>query len=59
MTDFLIANESDFKKSGLNQVDFVFVSGDGYVDHPSFAAALLGRLLEANGYTVALLPQPD
>ena len=34
----------------LEQVDFVFVSGDGYVDHPSFAAALLGRLLEQNGY---------
>lgn len=59
MTDFLIANESDFLKSGLSQVDFVFVSGDGYVDHPSFAAALLGRLLQANGYTVAILPQPD
>jgi len=47
------------KARGLSEVDFVFVSGDGYVDHPSFAAALLGRLLEANGYTVAILPQPD
>ncbi len=43
----------------ISQVDFVFVSGDAYVDHPSFAAALLGRLLEANGYTVAILAQPD
>ena len=43
----------------IDQVDFVFVSGDAYVDHPSFAAALLGRLLEANGYSVAILPQPD
>lgn len=59
MTDFLIAQKSDMKARGLEEVDFVFVSGDGYVDHPSFAAALLGRLLEANGYTVALLPQPD
>ncbi len=59
MTDFLIAQESDMKARGLGEVDFVFVSGDGYVDHPSFAAALLGRLLEANGYTVAILPQPD
>lgn len=59
MRDFLIANESDFKNSGLSEVDFVFVSGDGYVDHPSFAAALLGRLLEKNGYSVAILPQPD
>lgn len=59
MTDFLIATQEDMKARGLSEVDFVFVSGDGYVDHPSFAAALLGRLLEANGYTVALLPQPD
>ncbi|MCQ2601744.1 MAG: YgiQ family radical SAM protein [Treponema sp.] len=59
MREFLIANESDFKNSGLSEIDFVFVSGDGYVDHPSFASALLGRLLEANGYTVAILPQPD
>lgn len=59
MREFLIATESDFKNSGLTEVDFVFVSGDGYVDHPSFASALLGRLLEANGYTVAILPQPD
>ena len=59
MREFLIANESDFINSGLSEVDFVFVSGDGYVDHPSFASALLGRLLEANGYTVAILPQPD
>lgn len=59
MNEFLIATESDMKERGLNEVDFVFVSGDGYVDHPSFAAALLGRLLEANGYTVAILAQPD
>ena len=59
MREFLIATESDFKTSGLSEVDFIFVSGDGYVDHPSFASALLGRLLEANGYSVAILPQPD
>lgn len=59
MNEFLIATESDMKARGLNEVDFVFVSGDGYVDHPSFAAALLGRLLEAHGYTVAILAQPD
>lgn len=59
MREFLIANESDFKNSGLSEVDFIFISGDGYVDHPSFASALLGRLLEANGYSVAILPQPD
>ncbi len=44
---------------GWDQVDVVFVSGDGYVDHPSFATALLGRWLEANGFRVAVLAQPD
>ena len=44
----------DLIERGIEEVDFVFVSGDGYVDHASFAAALLCRLLEANGYTVGL-----
>ncbi len=44
---------------GIDQPDFVFVSGDAYVDHPSFAAALLGRLLESHGYSVGIIPQPD
>ena len=59
MDDFLIATERQMKDRKLEQVDFVFVSGDGYVDHPSFAAALLGRLLEQNGYSVAILAQPE
>jgi uncharacterized radical SAM protein YgiQ len=44
---------------GWDAVDVVFVTGDAYVDHPSFAMALLGRLLESEGYRVAILPQPD
>ena len=44
---------------GWETVDFVFVSGDAYVDHPSFAAAILCRTLEDAGYKVAILPQPD
>lgn len=59
MKDFLIATLEDMKERNLKEVDFVFVSGDGYVDHPSFAAALLGRLLEKHGYTFAILAQPD
>lgn len=59
MNDFLIATKEDFEKRNISEVDFVFVSGDGYVDHPSFAAALLGRLLESNGFSVAILAQPD
>lgn len=59
MNDFLIATPQDLKDRNLSEVDFVFVSGDGYVDHPSFAAALLGRLLESHGFSVAILAQPD
>src|SRR3984893_5121122 len=44
---------------GWDEVDVVFVSGDAYVDHPSFAMALLGRLLQSEGYRVAILSQPD
>ena len=44
---------------GWDAVDVVFVTGDAYVDHPSFAMALLGRWLEAHGYRVAILSQPD
>ena len=44
---------------GWDEVDVVFVTGDAYVDHPSFAMALLGRLLESEGYRVAILSQPD
>jgi len=43
---------------GWDEVDVVFVSGDAYIDHPSFAAALLGRVLESHGFRVAILPQP-
>lgn len=58
-SDFLPVCRQDLIDRNIEQVDFVFVSGDAYVDHPSFAASLLGRLLEANGYTVAILAQPD
>lgn len=58
-SDFLPVCKQDLIDRNISQVDFVFVSGDAYVDHPSFASALLGRLLEANGYTVAILAQPD
>ncbi len=44
---------------GWDEVDIVFFSGDAYIDHPSFGAAVLGRVLEAAGYRVAIVPQPD
>ena len=47
------------QKRGWDECDFIFVSGDAYVDHPSFAAALICRLLEAEGFRVGIIPQPD
>jgi uncharacterized radical SAM protein YgiQ len=55
----LVMTRQDMEDRGWDDVDVVFVSGDAYVDHPSFAMALLGRLLEAAGYRVAILSQPD
>ena len=49
--------ETDLR--GWDEVDIVFFTGDAYVDHPSFGAAVLGRVLEAAGYKVAIVPQPD
>ncbi len=57
--DFLPVSQDDLRAHNIQQLDFVFVSGDAYVDHPSFAAALLGRWLEKHGYTVGIIPQPD
>ena len=55
----LVATRQEMDARGWDAVDVVFVTGDAYVDHPSFAMALLGRLLEARGYRVAILSQPD
>src|SRR3954464_8187565 len=50
---------AEVRERGWDCVDVVFVTGDAYVDHPSFAMAILGRMLEAAGYRVAMLSQPD
>jgi uncharacterized radical SAM protein YgiQ len=55
---FLPTTTAEMTARGWNDIDVVFVSGDAYVDHPSFAAALLGRVLAAEGFRVAILPQP-
>lgn len=57
--DFLPVNRADMEARGIAQLDFVYVSGDAYVDHPSFGTAIISRLLEARGYTVGILAQPD
>lgn len=56
---FLPVSKEDLASRGIEQLDFVFVSGDAYVDHSSFAAALLGRLLESKGFSVGIIAQPD
>ena len=48
-----------YERTGMGQVDFVYVIGDAYVDHPSFGHAIISRLLEAHGYTVGIIAQPD
>ena len=57
--DFLPVCRADMEARGWDRPDFVYVSGDAYVDHPSFGAAIITRLLEARGYRVAVLSQPD
>lgn len=56
---FLPINKSDMKNRNWTQLDFVIVSGDAYVDHPSFGTAIISRLLERYGYKVGIIPQPD
>lgn len=56
---FLPISKEDMKKRGWQQADFVLVTGDAYVDHPSFGTAIISRVLERFGYKVAILAQPD
>ncbi|MDR1731026.1 MAG: YgiQ family radical SAM protein [Synergistaceae bacterium] len=56
---FLPVCREDMKARGWSEPDFVFVTGDAYVDHPSFAMAIIGRLLESRGYRVGIVSQPD
>lgn len=56
---FLPISAADMKERGWDQCDFVYVCGDAYVDHPSFGMAIISRVLEANGYKVGIICQPD
>lgn len=59
LTDFLPTTRKECLLRGWEELDVIIFSGDAYVDHPSFGAAVIGRLLEAEGYRVAIVPQPD
>lgn len=59
MLNFLPVTKQEMHQRGWDQVDFVYVTGDAYVDHPSFGSAIISRLLESRGYRVGIIPQPD
>jgi len=59
LTDFLPTTKKELELRGWEEVDIILFSADAYVDHPSFGAAVIGRTLEASGYRVAIVPQPD
>jgi len=56
---FLPISREDLRERGIDQLDFVYIIGDAYVDHPSFGHAIISRVLEAHGYTVGIISQPD
>ena len=59
LTDFLPTTKKECELRGWTELDIILFSGDAYVDHPSFGAAVIGRILENAGYRVAIVPQPD
>ena len=59
LSDFLPTTKKECELRGWDQLDVILFSGDAYVDHPSFGAAVIGRTIEAAGYRVAIVPQPD
>ena len=59
LTDFLPTTKKELELRGWNEVDVVLFSGDAYIDHPAFGAAVIGRLLESKGLKVAIVPQPN
>ena len=56
---FLPITTAEMKEQGIKQFDFIYVSGDAYVDHSSFGMAIITRILESHGYSVGIIPQPD
>jgi uncharacterized radical SAM protein YgiQ len=59
LTDFLPTTKKELELRGWDELDIILFSADAYIDHPSFGAAVIGRVLEAAGYRVAIVPQPD
>ena len=58
-TGFLPISKEDMEACGIEQFDFVYITGEAYVDHPSFGHAIISRVLESHGYSVGIIAQPD
>jgi len=56
---FLPISKADMEQRGIEQLDFILISGDAYIDHPSFGVAIISRVLEKHGYSVGIIAQPD
>lgn len=59
MNQFMPISRQDMAERKIEQLDFVYIIGDAYVDHPSFGHAVISRVLEANGFSVGIISQPD
>ncbi len=57
--EFLPISKKELEERNIEQLDFVYVIGDAYVDHHSFGHAIISRVLESHGYTVGIISQPD
>jgi hypothetical protein len=57
--EFLPVNKDDLRQKGWQELDVILITGDAYVDHPSFGTALIGRVLEYHGFRLGIIPQPD
>ena len=56
---FLPISMNDLKERNISQLDFIIITGDAYIDHPSFGTAIIGRTLEREGFNVGIIAQPD
>ena len=56
---FLPVSKEDMDRMGIGQLDYIVVTGDSYVDHPSFGTAIISRIIESLGFTVGIIAQPD
>ncbi len=59
MSSFLPMSKKDMTESGIDQLDFICITGDAYVDHPSFGISIISRVLESNGFSVGIISQPN